>query len=68
MGWERREKEREKERVLERETLTFPLNFPTIGPVVSGGAKGKVHPHGKSFVLRPKSRSFDKLQEVGVFS
>ena len=26
---------------------TFSLNFPTIGPTVSGGARGRVHPLDK---------------------
>ena len=28
---------------------TFSLNFPTIGPTVSGRARGKVHPLDKGF-------------------
>ena len=28
---------------------TFSLNFPTIGPTVSGGARGRVHPLDKGF-------------------
>ena len=46
---------------------TFSLNFLAIGLTVLGGAREKVHPRGKSFPSRPESRSFDKLQEVGVF-
>ena len=38
-----------------------------IGPMVSGEARGKGHPHSKSFAPRLESRGFDKLQEVGVF-
>ena len=57
-------KERESFR---KRSSTFSLNFPVIRFAVSGEARGKVHPHGKSFASRLKSRSFDKLQEVGVF-
>ena len=28
---------------------TFSLNFPTIGPTVSSGARGRVHPLDKGF-------------------
>ena len=28
---------------------TFSLNFPTIGPTVSGRARGRVHPLDKGF-------------------
>ena len=45
---------------------TFSLNFPTIRPAVSGGARGRVHPHGKGFTYKPEFRSFNKLQEVGL--
>ena len=50
-SWEREEREEEKEKKRERESFrkrisTLSLNFPTIGPVVSGGARGKVYPHG----------------------
>ena len=40
-GWER-------ESFRERES-TLSLNFPAIGPAVSGGARGRVHPHDKGF-------------------
>ena len=50
MGERKRAEKKEKEkRVLERDP-TFSLNFPTIGPAVSGGARGRVHPHSKGFV------------------
>ena len=57
----------ERKRELRERSYTFSLNFPAIGLAVSGRARGKVHPRGKSFASRPKSGSFDKLQEVGVF-
>ena len=60
-------KKRKRKRELIERSSTFSLNFPVIEPAVSGRAKGKVHPHGKSFAPRPESKSFDKLQEVGVF-
>ena len=47
---------------------TFSLNFPTIGLMIYGGARGKVHLRGKSFASRPELGSFDEIQEVGVFS
>ena len=62
MGWEKRKEQKRKrktKRVLERDS-TFSLNFPTIGPVVRGGAGGRVHPHGKGFAKRPELESFNK--------
>ena len=50
-------REKERESFKERES-TFSLNFPTIGPVVSGGARGRVHPHDKGFESRLKLRKF----------
>ena len=71
MGWERggrkkEKKEKEKGELRERSS-TFSLDFPAIRPAVSGGAIGKVHIRDKIFAPRPESRSFDKIQEVGVF-
>ena len=76
MGWERiggrerntkRERER-KERNFRMRSSTFSLEFPAIGPSVSGEARSKVAPHGKSYVWVPVLGNFDKLCEVGVFS
>ena len=39
---------RKRESFRERDS-TFSLNFPTIGPKVSGGARGRVHPLDKGF-------------------
>ena len=39
---------RKRESFRERDS-TFSLNFPTIGPTVSGGARGRVHPLDKGF-------------------
>ena len=47
---------------------TFSLEFPAIGPSVSGEARSKVAPQGKSYAWVPILRRFDKLQKVGVFS
>ena len=47
---------------------TFSLDFPTIGPAVSGEARGKVALHSKGYKGVPVWWSFNKLQEVGVFS
>ena len=44
------------------------LDFLAIGPTVSGETRSKVDPHYKSYALVPVLWSFDKLQEVGVFS
>ena len=63
---EKRKRKRREEESRERGS-TFSLNFPVIGPSVSGGARDKVLPRNESFKLRSKTRSFDKLQEVGVF-
>ena len=43
-----RGRKRESFRERERDS-TFSLNFPTIGPTVSGGARGRVHPLNKGF-------------------
>ena len=43
-----KEKEEKKKSFRERDT-TFSLDFPKIGSVVSGGARGRVHPHYKGF-------------------
>ena len=52
--WDGRKENSRKERGGKRESFrerdsTFSLNFPTIGPAVSGGARGRVHSHGKGF-------------------
>ena len=60
-------KKKKRKGELRERSSTISLDFPVIGPGVSGGARGKVHPRRKSFASRPKSGSFDKLQEVGVF-
>ena len=65
-GWdgERREKKREKKEKKEsfrKRSSTFSLSFLAIRPVVSGEARGKVHPRSKSFAPRLESRSFDKF-------
>ena len=49
-----RKEKRKKERGRERESFrerdsTFSLNFSTIRPAVSGGIRGRVHPHSKGF-------------------
>ena len=66
-GGKRREKRKRNEESFRERSSTFSLVFPAIVPVVSGGARGKVHPRGKRFTLRPESGSFDKLQEIVVF-
>ena len=43
-----KKREEEKESLRERDS-TFSLNFLAIGPAVSSGARGRVHPHGKGF-------------------
>ena len=52
--WDGRKEKSKKERGRKRENFrerdsTFSLNFPTIGSAVSGGVRGRVHPHGKGF-------------------
>ena len=42
-------KGREKRRDFRVRSPHFSLSFPAIGPTVSGGARGRVHPHGKGF-------------------
>ena len=46
----------------------FSLEFPAIGLSVSGEARRKVSPHGKGYVWVSILGSFEKIQEVGVFS
>ena len=49
-GEERENKQGDLKRESFRERdSTFSLNFPTIGPKVSGGARGRVHPLDKGF-------------------
>ena len=52
--WDGRKEKSRKERGIKRESFrerdsTLSLNFPTIGPAVSGRARGRVQPHGKGF-------------------
>ena len=63
------EKKEERERRNSRERgSTFSLDYLVIGSLNSGETRGKVDPHCKSYAWVPKVWSFDKLQEVGVFS
>ena len=71
---ERKKRERRKEKKKKRgegesreKSSTFSLNFPTIESSVSDKARGKVLHRDKSCKKRPKTRSFNKLQEVEVF-
>ena len=43
-------KEREKRRDFRVRIPHFSLSFPAIGSAVSGGERGRVHPHDKGFV------------------
>ena len=65
-----RKKEKEKRRKegdsSRDRSSTLSLDFLVIGQLVFGGARRKVHPRGKSFASRPKSRSFDKLQVISA--
>ena len=47
---------------------TFSLEFPAIGPSVFGETRSKVAPHGKGYAWVSVLWSFDKLQEIRVFS
>ena len=47
---------------------TFSLEFQAIGPSIFDEARSKVSPHGKGYAWVHVLWSFDKLQEVGVFS
>ena len=42
-------KEREKRRDFRVRSSYFSLDLSAIGPAVPGGARGRVHPHGKGF-------------------
>ena len=76
MGWERREgrerktkrERKRKERDFRERSSTFSLEFLAIGLSVSGEARRKVAPHNKGYTWVPVLWSFDKLQEVVVFS
>ena len=76
MGWERRggrerktKRERErKERDFRERSSTLSPEFSAIRPLIFGEARRKVAPHGKGYTWVPVLWSFDKLQEVGVFS
>ena len=51
-GEKRGEKIEKRERKEERFRVRSPhlsLSFSAIGPAVSGGARGRVHPHDKGF-------------------
>ena len=72
MGEEERERKKKRKRKKREEESrergsTSSLDFPVIGPSVSIGARGKVLPCSESFKQRPETKSFGKLQEVGVF-
>ena len=70
IGGKGREREKEKRKgkgELRERSSTFSLNFPAIGPTVFGEARDKVLSCGRSFAPRLKSRSLDKLKEVGFF-
>ena len=58
-----KEKKREKEKKTNfRESVSnFSLDFSAIGSSVSGEARSKVAPHGKSYAWAPILGSFDKL-------
>ena len=70
LGGKKRERERKKEkgRAFRKRSSHFSLYFPTISPSNPGETKGKVDPHCKSYAWLLVLRSFDKLQEVEVFS
>ena len=67
IGWGKereieRGKREERERRDSRERIsTLSLDFPTIGPLVSGEARSKVAPHGKSHTWVPVLWSFDNF-------
>ena len=66
---EEREREGERERGFFRvRSSHFSLNFSVIGSSNSGEARGKFDPHCKSYTWVPEVWSFNKLQEVEVFS
>ena len=58
----------QKWRVFRERRSPLSLEFPAIRPSVSGEARSKVAPHGKGYTWVPVLWSFDKLQDVRVFS
>ena len=67
-GENRNRKVRENRRDFRARVSTFSLYFSTIGLSNPSESRGKVDPHCKSYTWVPVLWSFDKLQEVGVFS
>ena len=66
---EKTERGKKEEEESFRERIShFSLEFPTIGQSNPDETKGKVDPHCKSYAWVPVLWSFEKLQEVGVFS
>ena len=63
----KRERER-KERDFRERSSTFSLEFSVIRPSVNDEERIKVAPHGKGYTWVPVLWSFEKLQEVEVFS
>ena len=68
-GGEKTERgEKEEEESFRVRSSHFSLDFPVIGSSNSGKTRSKVDPHCKSYMWVPEVWTFDKLQEVGVFS
>ena len=66
MGWKGREEKEKRGRNLGEKSSTFSLGFSEIGLAVPSRARRKVLPLVKGFKERPETRSFDKLQELGL--
>ena len=54
-----------KEGIFRERGSNFSLNFPAIGPSVSGEARSKVAPHGKSYAWVPVLWIFDNYERLG---
>ena len=58
--WRRKKGGKKKKNTNFKERVSnFSLDFPAIGPLVSGQAKSKVAPHGKSYAWASVLWSFD---------
>ena len=69
MGEKRGKIEREEGRINSRvRSSHFSLDFSTIRSSNLDETRSEVYPHYKSYAWVPVLWSFDKLQEVGVFS
>ena len=66
MGGKRKRGRKEREEGGERSS-TLSLEFSMIEPSAFVGARNQADPHSESYMWVPKSGSFEKIEDVGVF-